>query len=166
VNASLRNADPADVNAIVDLVNAVYQETESFFTDELRTSYDEVARLVALGEFIVADRASEILGAVHCHIDPPRGHFGMLAVAASQRRNGLGRALIAEVERRSAAAGCSEVHLEVVDARVELPPWYNRMGYVATGAAPYVRPPEQMKMPVAFIVMAKRIQPAPAEEEM
>ncbi|MGI8926223.1 MAG: GNAT family N-acetyltransferase [Tepidiformaceae bacterium] len=153
----VRVATPADVEAVVAVVNAAYNKAESFFTDELRTDAVEVSELVGRGEFLVVDGAAGPAGAVHVQAEAQRGHFGMLAVAPSAQGAGLGRMLVDAAEAYCAERGCSEIHLEAVDARVELPRWYERLGYVAYGTVPYVRPEEQMKMPVCFVLMAKRL---------
>lgn len=160
VRPAIRAATLADVDEIVRVVNTAYTKAEAHFTDELRTDPAEVAVLVALGQFLVAGGVDGIAGAVHVHIDGETGHFGMLAVEPPAQGRGLGRVLVESVEALCAERGCREVHLEAVNARVELPPWYERMGYVQYGTAPYVRPPEQCKIPVHFVLMKKDLDPA------
>lgn len=153
----VRPATAGEVEAIVRLVNEAYHLAERHFTDELRTDVGEVSELVARGEFLVLEAEQGLVGAVHLHIEGDQGHFGMLAVAPAYQRQGFGRRLVEAVEEHCLAHGCREVHLEAVDARVELPGWYARMGYIEYGTAPYVRPPEQCKMPVHFILMKKHL---------
>ena len=52
-----------------------------------------------------------------------------LAVTAAHRRKGVGSALIEEVLRRAAAAGCAKVTLEVHDANIRAQRLYKRMGF-------------------------------------
>ena len=153
-----RQAGPEDIEAILFIVNTAYTLAEAHFTDELRTDLAEVTEAVAAGRFIVLEHEGRIAGAVHVESQPPHGHFGMLAVEPSLQNRGLGRILVAAAESRCREHGCSEIHLEAVNAREPLPPWYERLGYTEYGRAPYVRPPEACKIPVEFVLMSKRLE--------
>ncbi|MFP4635332.1 MAG: GNAT family N-acetyltransferase [Nitriliruptoraceae bacterium] len=52
-----------------------------------------------------------LAGVVLGSFDGRRGWISRLAVAPDARRRGIGRALVAEVERRLAARGCRQVNL-------------------------------------------------------
>ena len=61
-----------------------------------------------------AVRGDELIGALVGSVaprDPRLGHVDLLAVAAQERRRGVGRALLAEAERRLAGLGAAELLL-------------------------------------------------------
>ena len=51
------------------------------------------------------------------------------------------------------ALGCAAVHLQIVNLRQELGPWYRSQGYREIGTAPYDHRPA--KQPCHFICMSK-----------
>jgi ribosomal protein S18 acetylase RimI-like enzyme len=61
--------------------------------------------------------------------DGHRGWVNYLAVARSHRGRGLGRTLMAEVERLLGAAGCPKVNLQVRGTNEEALGFYERLGY-------------------------------------
>lgn len=70
-------------------------------------------------EFLVAEVGSQVVGTIMGGYDGWRGAISRLAVEASYRRRGIGRALLAEVEKRFDASG-----VRVVGALVEKDhPW-------------------------------------------
>jgi ribosomal protein S18 acetylase RimI-like enzyme len=75
----------------------------------------------AIGRFLarspglsfVAEAEGRIVGAVLCGHDGRRGYLHHLAVAADQRRRGIGRGLVARCLERLAAEGIAKCHLLV-----------------------------------------------------
>lgn len=59
-----------------------------------------------------------------------RGWINYLAVAPRFRRRGFATCLMAEAERRLAAAGCPKINLQVRDTNTEVLRFYRRIGYV------------------------------------
>jgi ribosomal-protein-alanine N-acetyltransferase len=57
------------------------------------------------------------------------GHVITLDVAASARRQGLGRRLLSEIERRFRAAGVTRIQLETAVANRTAIAFYERLGY-------------------------------------
>jgi GNAT superfamily N-acetyltransferase len=77
-------------------------------------------------------------------------------VHPARHGKGLGRSLIVAAEERFRQAGCRAVDIQVVDLRIELAPFYRRLGYVETGTAPF--PAEgRATRPCHFIRMSKRL---------
>lgn len=70
-----------------------------------------------------------LAGAVMGGWDGRRGWVYHLAVDAGWRRQGIGRALLAEVERRLAAMGCPKVMLMVREDNAGVVDFYARTGY-------------------------------------
>lgn len=63
--------------------------------------------------FIVAEDEGRLIGSVIGGFDGRRGLVYHLAVAEDQRRRGIGRALMDEIERRLRAKGCLKYYLLV-----------------------------------------------------
>jgi ribosomal protein S18 acetylase RimI-like enzyme len=149
----IRVANPADTDAIVDLVNRAYL-VEAFFVAGDRISHADVEALIARQQCLVAvDAAGRIVGCVEVSVHDGRGYFGMLAVANDVQGQGLGRRLIAAAEDRARAAGCRVMDIKVVNLRAELFPYYERLGYRRTGTGPYVHRP--VLQPCHMVLMEK-----------
>lgn len=89
---------------------ALWDRTEhlgSVTPADVRRLLDRDAELV----LVATDDHGEIIGAVLGSFDGRRGWINRLAVDPAARRSGVGRALVAEVERRLAARGCPQVNL-------------------------------------------------------
>ena len=89
-------------------------------------------------------------------VDDDRGYFGMLAVDPSRQGRGLGRALVQAAESFCAAAGCTDLDIDVVDLRTELPPFYHALGFTPVGATPY-GDPERTRQPMQLVHMTKSL---------
>jgi GNAT superfamily N-acetyltransferase len=152
---ALRTAGPADAGAVTALINAAYQ-VERFFIDGDRTSEDEVRRYMAKGTFLIAEQDAVPVGCVYTEQRGDHGYFGLLAVDPAHHGQGLGRLLIEGAEEHFRRAGCRAVDIQVVDLRLELPPFYRRLGYVETGTAPFTDP-EKATRPCHFILMSKQL---------
>lgn len=152
----IRHATAADAAVIAGIVNVAY-EVERFFVDGNRTSVDEVRRLLAHAVFLVAEDGGSVVGCVQVDVHGDRGGFGMLAVAPSAQRAGLGHRLIAAAEAHAAGEGCRAMDIRVVNLRADLLPRYARLGYREVGTEPYVQRP--IVQPCHFIVMTKPLTP-------
>lgn len=148
-----RDADNADVDAIVELVNLAYR-VEDFFIDGNRTYAGEVRHHLSEGTFVLADAGSVFDGSIFTRTEGAQGYFGMLSVHPEKQHHGLGRALIAEAERRALEASCTTMRLVVVNLRDDLIPWYRRLGYVERGTAPFAEP-DKLKQPAVFVEMVR-----------
>jgi GNAT superfamily N-acetyltransferase len=86
-----------------------------------------------------------------------RAYFGLLSVDPSQQRQGIGRGLVNDAERRAREARCEFMDILAVNVRPELPPIYQGMGYVASGTAPF---PANVptKVPCHFLRMSKDLR--------
>jgi ribosomal protein S18 acetylase RimI-like enzyme len=67
------------------------------------------------------------------------GYFGMFAVRPDQQGAGIGRAVLAEAQRRVAAEWqCRLLRMTVIRQRADLIAWYERLGFALTGkTAPF-----------------------------
>jgi len=99
--------------------------------------FDRVNRLG--GQILVAERDGAILGCVHWHresasasVKPdrrPQAVLGNLSVTATARGQGIGQALIQEVEAQVKAAGIARLNLNVVAENDRALALYQAQGY-------------------------------------
>jgi ribosomal protein S18 acetylase RimI-like enzyme len=80
--------------------------------------------------FLVGVVGGEVAGTVMAGYDGHRGWINYLAVAPEHRRQGLGRLLMAEAERRLAREGCPKINLQVRATNQAVAAFYRRIGYV------------------------------------
>jgi GNAT superfamily N-acetyltransferase len=151
----LREAADADVDAIAALINTAYV-VEAFFKIGDRTNAAEVRERMRSGRFLLLDAGRRLAGCVFVSAQGGRGYFGTLAVAARDRGTGLGSRLVWAAEQWCRDAGCTELEIEVVNLREELPPYYRRLGYLEQGTRPFPDP-ERISRPCHFIVMTKSL---------
>ena len=79
--------------------------------------------------FIVAESGEQIVGAVLGCYDGRRGWVNHLAVAPGSQRNGIGTALMAELEARFRAIGCVKVNLLIEPDNGGVQRFYDGIGY-------------------------------------
>jgi len=152
---ALSTAEVTDAAAISALVNQAFRP-ERFFIDADRTNPDKIRALFARGQFLVLTEEDEtIVGCVYIEIRGQRGYFGLLAVDPSRQGRGLGARLIAAAEEHCKAAGCEFMDLTIVNLRTELPAFYQRFGYSATGTLPFPQDQHPPRIPVHLVQMSK-----------
>jgi GNAT superfamily N-acetyltransferase len=153
---AIREATAADAAVIARIVNLAY-EVERVFLDGDRTSEAEVRRHLEHGRFLLLEEDREPVGCVYIEQKGERGYLGMLSVLPDRQGGGRGRALVEAVERACRAAGCTCVDLWIVDLRDELPGFYRRLGYQATGEKPFTDP--RLKRAARFLIYTKPLGP-------
>jgi ribosomal protein S18 acetylase RimI-like enzyme len=79
--------------------------------------------------FLVAECGGRLVGALMGAWDGRRGWLHHLAVDESVRRQGIGAALVQEVEGRIRARGCLKVNLLVYSANQGAREFYRSLGY-------------------------------------
>jgi len=79
--------------------------------------------------FIVGTAGDEIVARAMAGYDGHRGWVYYFAVTPERQRQGLGRAMMAEVERRLAEAGCPKINLQVRGSNTRALGFYRRLGY-------------------------------------
>ena len=79
--------------------------------------------------FLVAEDDGILVGVVLGGFDGRRGLVYHLAVAAERRRQGIGRRLMAEIERRLAAKGCVKSYLLATPENREAVRFYEKLGW-------------------------------------
>jgi GNAT superfamily N-acetyltransferase len=151
--SSIRTATQSDAGAIARLVNTAFL-VEQFFIERDRTNPETVRGLMEKGKFLLAEEGPNLVGCVYLELRGERGYFGMLSVDPSSQGTGVGRELVATVEKYFRDAGCKFSDLKIVNVRTELYTLYRRWGYADTGAGIY-DDPTPTKIPVHFINMSK-----------
>ena|SRR5687768_480740 len=162
VPPELRVARTEEAPAVAALVNAAFQ-VEAFFKRGNRTDAAEIRDLMQRGEFLVLDEpqaagdsGTRLTACVYVRMNGDRGYFGMLSIDPRFQGRGFGRSIVAAVESYCRARGCHAVDIQVVNLREELPPFYERLGYVASGTRPFPGDGSATQ-PCHFIVMTKRL---------
>lgn len=146
-----RNATPADIDALVALVESAYRgdvskqgwTTEADLLGGRRTGADDISACIGRPQSVIlmAERDGELLGCAHVAIEDGAGYFGMFSVSPTLQGGGIGKRLLAEAERVVREDwGLGAMRMTVIDVRDELIAFYERRGYRRTGihkAFPY-----------------------------
>jgi N-acetylglutamate synthase-like GNAT family acetyltransferase len=153
----IRAATQADIPQIVELVNVAFHRAEAFLVYGDRTNPAQIEAMFQTGAFLLAEISGQLAGCIYLEPRGDRAYFGLLSVDPSRQRQGVGRELVKEVERRARQAGCGIMDILTVNLRPELIPIYERMGYAQSGTAPF---PEHVptKIPCHFIRMSKDLR--------
>lgn len=142
-----RIAKPEDAEVIVALVESAYRgesskrgwTTEADLLEGQRTDLQEVREIInsdpKQSQIVLCFRATEdrgqrnLLASCHIELHPDGCHFGMYAVNPTLQNVGVGKALLAEGERRAKLLGASHMVLWVIWTRQSLIDFYLRRGY-------------------------------------
>ena len=79
--------------------------------------------------FLVAEENGRLIGTVIGGYDGRRGIVYHLAVEQSHRSNGIGKTLMAEIEKRLAAKGCIKAYLLVMPENTDVIEFYRQIGW-------------------------------------
>ena len=79
--------------------------------------------------FIVAENDRQILGVVLGAWDGRRGWINHLAVRSGQRRSGIGKALVRELERRLAKKGALKVNAQIYKTNEQSLAFFKALDY-------------------------------------
>lgn len=79
--------------------------------------------------FLIAEEEDQVVGVIMGAWDGRRGWIHHLAVLANNRKQGIGSALLNEVESRLKAKGCLKVNLIVHKENTAAQGLYRRLGY-------------------------------------
>lgn len=142
---AFRAALPADVGAIVALVQSAYRgeasrqgwTTEADMLDGQRIDAEGVAALIDQPgkRVLLAETDGQLLACAQLEQHGNAAYFGMFSVRPQRQGGGLGRAMLAEAERIAREEwACSQMQMTVISIRGELIAWYERRGYRRTGS--------------------------------
>jgi ribosomal protein S18 acetylase RimI-like enzyme len=79
--------------------------------------------------FLVATVGTQLVGSAMAGYDGHRGWVYYVAVSPRYRRQGIGTALMQNVEERLARLGCPKLNLQVRASNEEVVAFYKRLGY-------------------------------------
>ncbi len=152
----IRIASASDAANITTLINAAFSVAEEFFFDGLRISQAEVEQHLTKGDFLLAENGDKLGGCVYVELRGERSYLGLLSVDPSSQQSGLGSFLMTAAENYCRERGSRFMDIYIVNLRKELPPFYQRRGYVEAGTSPF---PEDVptKIPCHFINMSKAL---------
>ena len=150
----IRIAEPSDTENITALINAAFYPCEGFFVEGPRTNKTEVEQLMAKGAFLLAETGDKLSGCVYVELRGERSYLGLLSVDPARQRGGLGSFLLDVAENYCRERGSSFMDIFIVNLRTDLPAFYERRGYVATGTTPLPEDVET-KLPCHLINMSK-----------
>jgi ribosomal protein S18 acetylase RimI-like enzyme len=144
ITQHFRKAVLTDVEAIVKLVNMAYRgessrvgwTTEADILDGLRTSVNEVERLIASEDALIllCLNDKELLGSICLEKENVIAHIGMFVVNPAAQAKGIGKRLLAEAESLAQHSwDIQQFQMHVITIRQELIAFYERRGYMRTG---------------------------------
>jgi N-acetylglutamate synthase-like GNAT family acetyltransferase len=152
----IRLARRADAAKITSLINAAFHLAEAFFVDGPRISQTEVEDRIQKGNFLLAEKGGELNGCVYVELRGDRSYLGLLSVNPAYQKGGLGSLLMNEAEAYCRSHGSRFMDIVIVSLRQELPGFYQRRGYAATGTTPFDEGVET-KAPCHFVNMSKAL---------
>ena len=130
----IREANAADAPALAQLLGQLGYPAEAAAIE----SRLEALRVVG-DSVVVAELDGSVVGLAHLQVSPaleydrPAAKVAALAVDESHRGEGIGRALVEEVEREARARGCVLLYLTTSERRADAHAFYDRIGLEHTG---------------------------------
>jgi ribosomal protein S18 acetylase RimI-like enzyme len=121
----IRPFRPADQDALIEL----WQRCG--LTRPWNDPYQDIQRKLGTQPelFLVGERDGVLLASAMAGFDGHRGWVNYLAVAPERQRQGLGRQLMKEVERRLSGLGCPKLNLQMRSDNQAVLAFYQRLGY-------------------------------------
>lgn len=145
----VRIAQSKDIADIVNITNEAFMADSYFKKPQFvnRTNEGFVEQVLNNGQkekFLVFEKEGKVLGSVHIswELDTKCGHFGMLSVSTSARKQGIGATLVNGVEEYFLKffGGPCTITMPVIHSRKDLIPFYEKKGYVCIDTVPFVYP--------------------------
>lgn len=152
----IRIATAADAAQITTLINSAFHIAEGFFIDGLRISQAEVEQHMTKGAFLLAESGDKLNGCVYVELRNEGSYLGLLSVDPDCQQSGLGSFLMVAAENYCRQRGSCFMEIYIVNLRTDLPPFYQRRGYVENGTTPFPGDIET-KIPCHFINMLKNL---------
>ena len=122
----IRTYSESDEAAVAELWREVFPGSPSWNHPET-----DIQRKLSVQRelFLVAVLGSEIVGTAMAGYDGHRGWVYYVAVSPRHRRQGIGTALMNNVEQRLASLGCPKLNLQVRASNHEVVSFYENLGY-------------------------------------
>jgi GNAT superfamily N-acetyltransferase len=141
------------VRALTTVINAAFVVERVIFDGD-RVNPEKVRGYMDSGTFLLAEDATGVVGCVYVEPRGQSGYLGLLSVAPERQGSGLGRQMVAAAEDFARALRLNTMDLRVLSARSELVPFYQRLGYIEVGTAPFASG-VRSKVPSHYILMSK-----------
>jgi ribosomal protein S18 acetylase RimI-like enzyme len=123
---SIREATPADFEAVLDLWHAI-EDRHTALPD--RPEYLQRFHDFSPDLFLVAERGGQVIGTVIGGWDGWRAQIARLAVDPALRRGGIARALVNEIEKRLHERGARRIYALVDRRSPPAIPFWEAAGY-------------------------------------
>jgi len=122
----IRPYDEADEAAVAALWREVFPDAPAWNHPET-----DIQRKLAVQReaFLVAIRDAKLVGTAMGGYDGHRGWVYYVVVSPHHRRQGIGTALMRDVEARLAQIGCPKINLQVRATNDEVVCFYEKLGY-------------------------------------
>jgi ribosomal protein S18 acetylase RimI-like enzyme len=160
-----------DISALEQLINSAYRgetskqgwTTEANLLEGKRITFEELVEIIQNKNNTILKYTdnNQIIGSVLLINKGNKLYLGMLTVSPELQNSGIGKKLLQEAEVHALALGLPKIVMTVISIREELTDWYNRRGYVDTGAREPFPLNETdaiiVNQPLEFIVMEKII---------
>jgi GNAT superfamily N-acetyltransferase len=117
------------------LINQAFA-VERFFITGDRLDSTSTREYFDKGQFLLAEEDGALAAGVYVEMRGDRSYLGLLAVDPSRQKAGLGRRMVAAAEEFAREMGSHAMDMTVVNLRLELPPFYEKLGYAVVGTAP------------------------------
>lgn len=139
-------ASASDIPAIKDLLNSAYRGERSrkgwtteadLIAGNVRTDEQNLAEVMAVSGSVFlkyTSNAGVIQGCVNLQVQGERVYLGMFSVDPDLQGAGIGKIILKAADEYARSQACSSIYMSVISVRSELIAWYQRHGYVDTGA--------------------------------
>jgi predicted N-acetyltransferase YhbS len=131
----IRIAEEKDLDGLMRLINQAFA-VERFFINGDRLTPLSIREYFGNGQFLLAEEDGALAAAVYVEMRGDRSYLGLLSVDPTRQKAGLGRRMVAAAEEFAREMGSHAMDMTVVNLRLELPPYYEKLGYAVVGTAP------------------------------
>lgn len=135
MTVAIRDARAEDAGALAALIGQLgYQTTQEAVSKRLAS-----LRASDADRLVVAELNGHVVGLAGLHVslsieyDEPAAKLSAIVVDERYRRQGVGEALIAEVEAEARRRGCCLIFLTTAERRKDARAFYRRIGFEETG---------------------------------
>jgi ribosomal protein S18 acetylase RimI-like enzyme len=144
VDPVLRSYRPGDREALVSLWSICG------LTRPWNNPHRDIDRKLARDahNLLVIEEGDQLIGSIMVGYEGHRGWVNYLAVRPDHRRQGLGRLLMDEAERRLRDLGCAKVNLQVRSSNETAREFYRQIGYTVDEAVSLGKRLEQDDVPL------------------
>ena len=154
---TMRTARAIEAPAILELINLVFRE-KRYCSPAGFSRIEDIERRMKLGKFLLAENENQIVGCAYVELRLEASRLGLLAVAPSQQRAGIGSQLLEAAERLSISMHFLFMHLRIVNLHWEALSFCRRRGYVEFGIES-LSGDQPVSLHCHFVRMFKQLKP-------